>query len=82
MPYLSLSCDICIYLNHDMYMYMYSPLSLSCMTYLSIYSVQSRVYVIFSLSLSQAFKKMNKDLKQDQIELLKSKYGIDLEADK
>ena len=29
----------------------------------------------------QAFKKMNKELKKEQIEILKTKYGIDLEAD-
>ena len=32
--------------------------------------------------LFQAFKKMNKDQKRDQIDTLKSKYGIDLEKDK
>lgn len=30
----------------------------------------------------QAFKKINKELKKEQIEILKTKYGIDLEADK
>ncbi len=30
----------------------------------------------------QAFKKMNKELKREQIDILKSKYGIDLEKDK
>ena len=35
-----------------------------------------------SLSLSQAYRKMNKDLKKEEIELLKTKYGIDLEKDK
>ena len=30
----------------------------------------------------QAYKKMNKDLKKEQIEILKTKYGIDLEKDK
>ena len=30
----------------------------------------------------QAFKKMNKDVKREQIDTLKSKYGIDLEKDK
>ena len=35
------------------------------------------VHILF-----QAFKKMNKDQKRDQIDSLKSKYGIDLEKDK
>ena len=30
----------------------------------------------------QAYKKMNKELKKEQIEILKTKYGIDLENDK
>ena len=30
----------------------------------------------------QAYRKMNKDLKKEEIELLKTKYGIDLEKDK
>ena len=30
----------------------------------------------------QAYKKMNKELKKEQIEILKTKYGIDLEKDK
>ncbi len=29
----------------------------------------------------QAFKKMNKDMKKEHIEILKSKYGIDLTKD-
>lgn len=36
------------------------------------------VMKLFSL---QAFKKMNKELKKEQIEILKTKYGIDLEAE-
>ena len=39
------------------------------------------MYVIVQI-LPQAFKKMNKDLKREQIEMLKTKYGIDLEKDK
>ena len=31
--------------------------------------------------LVQAFKKMNKELKKEQIEILKTKYGIDVESD-
>ena len=30
----------------------------------------------------QAYKKMNKDLKKEQIEILKTKYGIDLDKEK
>ena len=36
----------------------------------------------FNLPSLQAYKKMNKDLKKEQIEILKTKYGIDLEKDK
>ncbi len=32
--------------------------------------------------ITQAFKKINKELKKEQIEILKTKYGIDLEANK
>lgn len=40
------------------------------------------ISIAFSSSLLQAYKKMNKDLKKEQIEILKTKYGIDLEKDK
>jgi pre-mRNA branch site protein p14 len=50
--------------------------------HLSGFNVCNRYLVVLYYQPHKAFKKMNKELKQEQIELLKTKYGIDLEADK
>lgn len=39
-------------------------------------------YFSFASCHLQAYKKMNKELKKEQIEILKTKYGIDIEKDK
>ncbi|KAL5493497.1 hypothetical protein EMCRGX_G014688 [Ephydatia muelleri] len=44
------------------------------------FNVCNRYLVVLYYQPHKAFKKMNKDLKRDQIELLKSKYGIDVES--
>ena len=48
----------------------------------AVYYEYVHLVILFIHILFQAFKKMNKDQKRDQIDSLKSKYGIDLEKDK
>ena len=50
--------------------------------HLSGFNVCNRYLVVLYYQPHKAFKKMNKDQKRDQIDTLKSKYGIDLEKDK
>ncbi|XP_064383356.1 splicing factor 3B subunit 6-like [Halichondria panicea] len=47
--------------------------------HLSGFNVCNRYLVVLYYQPHKAFKKMNKDLKKEQIEILKSKYGIDLD---
>ena len=47
--------------------------------HLSGFNVCNRYLVVLYYQPHKAFKKLNKDLKKDQIELLRTKYGIDVE---
>lgn len=50
--------------------------------HLSGFNVCNRYLVVLYYQPHKAFKKINKELKKEQIEILKTKYGIDLEANK
>ena len=49
---------------------------------ISVYLYYYTTSIIMLRNHLQAYKKMNKDLKKEQIEILKTKYGIDLDKEK